>query len=308
MPTRFALLQTFVTVARLGSMKAAAEAMAITPGAISQRIRDLEGLSGERLFVRQRSGVTLSPAGARLFAALDEPFGVIESVARSLDPRAAGRVVVSTVGSFASTLLVPRLGEFTRDNPDVDVAVEIDSRVVDLHREPVDIAIRHGLGEDTGLESTWLVAPEMIVIASPGLLAAGPALKTAADCLRYPLIQDAARADWSLWFAAQGVDAPGADRGPAFAYDYLIVRAAVAGQGLGLVRDVYAEEDIRAGRLVQALDARWPSRFAYYAVAHPRALQRPAVRRFRDWLVAAIGSASPVLDPGQGVAGPTPRD
>lgn len=293
MPTRFALLQTFVTVARLGSMKAAAEAMAITPGAISQRIRDLEGLSGERLFVRQRSGVMLSQAGTRLFASLDEPFAAIGAVERSLGRQVTNRVLVSTAGSFAETMLVPRLGEFTRANPDIEVAIDIDSRPADLRRGPVDLAIRHGLGDDPGLESIWLAAPPMIVIASPALLAGGPPIATPADCLHYPLLQDVARADWPLWFAAQGIDAPAADRGPAFIYDQLIVRAAVVGQGLGLVREVYAQDELRAGRLVQVLETRWPSRFAYYVVTHPRALARPAVRRLRDWLVEVFTKAVP---------------
>jgi LysR family glycine cleavage system transcriptional activator len=72
-----------------------------------------------------------------------------------------------------------------------------------------------------------------------------------------------------------------------------MVKAAVSGQGLALVRNVYADDELRAGRLVQAIAVKWPTRFAYYAVGTPQALQRPAVRRFRDWLVAAAAGARP---------------
>ena len=69
-----------------------------------------------------------------------------------------------------------------------------------------------------------------------------------------------------------------------------LVRAAVAGQGLGLVREFYAAEELAAGRLVRALDISWPSRFGYYLVATPAALDRPLVRAFRNWLVEEMAA------------------
>jgi LysR family glycine cleavage system transcriptional activator len=82
----------------------------------------------------------------------------------------------------------------------------------------------------------------------------------------------------------QGVDAPQDLKDPLFSDDHLMVRAAVAGQGLALIRNVYADDDLRSKRLVQALAVRWPAQFAFHAVATPAALQRPAVRHCRDWL------------------------
>jgi LysR family glycine cleavage system transcriptional activator len=179
---------------------------------------------------------------------------------------------------------VPRLAGFARRHPEIEVALETESRVVDLKREPVDLAIRHGLGNYPGLEATWLVAPELIVVASPALLRSGTRISVPADCLAFPLLHDIDRNDWRLWFEAHGVAASRRLKGPSFADDHLMVRAAVAGQGLALVRDVYASDDLRARRLVRAVAASWPTRFAYYVVGTPEALQRPAVRRFRDWL------------------------
>ena len=91
--------------------------------------------------------------------------------------------------------------------------------------------------------------------------------------------------DWPLWFEAHGVTAPNANKGPAFSDNYLIVRAAVAGQGLALVQDIYVNDDLRSQRLVKALMVNWPPQFAYYVVATAEAMQKPAVRRFHDWLV-----------------------
>src|SRR5215469_12290839 len=125
---RFPLLQTFVAVARAGKMKQAAQDLALTPGAVSQRIRQLEEAAGRRLFTRTSTGVELSAAGEAMFVALAEPFQAIEAV---------------------------------------------------------DMAIRHGLGKYPGLNSTWLVAPELIVVASPDLLKNRAPLRRPADCLAF---------------------------------------------------------------------------------------------------------------------------
>ena len=282
---RFALLQTFVAVARAGKMKQAAQDLALTPGAVSQRIRQLEEVAGRRLFARTSAGVELSTAGEAMFAALAEPFRAIEAVDQELGAPSSRRVTVSTMPSFAAAWLVPRLAMFARLCPDIEVAVETGTRPVDLKREPIDLAIRHGLGKYPGLESTWLVAPELIVVASPDLLKNRAPLTRPADCLAFPLLHDLNRQDWPLWFEAQGVDAPHAKKGPAFSESHLIIRAAVGGQGLALVRDVYVDDDLRSQRLVRALTVNWPLQFAYYAVATAEAMQKHAVRRFRDWLV-----------------------
>lgn len=280
------LLETFVAVARSGRMRDAAVSLSLTAGAISQRVRELEELAGQRLFTRSRSGVTLNAAGQSLFDTLDEPFHRIEEARRRLEAPSPRRVRLSTMGSFAASWLVPRLSRFSQLHPDIDVELETGSRIVDLKREPVDLAIRHGLGDYPGLVSTQLVAPELIVVASPSLLAGRSPITTPADCLAFPLLHDADRADWRLWFEALAVEMPRNLKGPSFSDDHLMVRAAADGQGLALVRDTYADDDLRSGKLVRAIAITWPTRFAYYAVSTADALQRPAVRRLWDWLIS----------------------
>ena len=77
-----------------------------------------------------------------------------------------------------------------------------------------------------------------------------------------------------------------ADAGPAYADDHLLVRAAVAGQGLALVSTAYANPEIEAGRLVAPLDMSWPTKFAYYLVGAPKTFRRAAVRQFKDWILS----------------------
>src|ERR1700758_5303019 len=111
---RFALLQAFVTVARARKMKQAAHGLALSPGAVSQRVRQLEEAAGQRLFVRTRAGVELTTAGEAMFAALAEPFRAIEAVDGELGATPSRRVTVSTTPSFAATWLAPRLATFGR--------------------------------------------------------------------------------------------------------------------------------------------------------------------------------------------------
>lgn len=279
-------LRAFTETGRLGSLKAAAESLGVTPGAVSQQIRLLEDRIGVPLFVRARHGVYLTEAGARVHPGLLRGFDQIEKSLSTLQSLASEKAItISTVPSFASAWLVPRLGRFHELHPHIEVRVEASAKIVDFKRDRIDVALRHGLGHYPGLESIRLMAPVLLPVASPALLAKGRPIKNPLDCLDYPLLQDADRADWTLWLQALGVDAgEQAKRGASFEEDLLLLRAAAAGQGIALVQDTHAQEDIDSGRLVVALDKPWPSRFAYYIVCRQESLQRAEVQAFISWI------------------------
>ncbi|MDD5036529.1 MAG: LysR substrate-binding domain-containing protein, partial [Methylococcaceae bacterium] len=205
MPIPLQAFYIFFVVCRAGSMKDAAQELNVTPGAISQRILDLESQLGQRLFQRARSGVTKTDVGAELYAELKTAFQQIETVSRHrLTEHGFNCLVVSVMPSFASSWLVPRLGRFVSRCPKISLSLETDSRMVDLKSEPVDFAIRHGLGKYPGLEARWLMSPEMIVVGAPQLLRQGPPIHSPQDCLAYPLLHDSDRRDWGLWLQAHG--------------------------------------------------------------------------------------------------------
>lgn len=279
-------LRAFAEAGRHRSIKRAAAALGVTPGAVSQQIRQLEERLGVTLFTRTRYGVRLTDAGAKVHPALILAFDQIATSLGALEAiNAQPTLTISTVPSFAASWLVPRLGGFTAAHPEIEVRVEATSSLVDLRRNRADVAIRHGLGNYPGLVAEYLMAPVLLPVAAPALLAGRPPVTEPAACLGWPLLQDADRADWPLWLRASGVaDDPRAGRGPSFADDLLLIRAAVAGQGIALVRDIHAADEIASGRLVLVLDRPWPKDFAYYAVTLPEAASRPPVRVFLDWL------------------------
>ena len=287
-------LRAFAEVGRRGSVRAAADAMGVTPGAVSQQVRILEQRVGVPLFERSHRGLRLSPAGARVHPVLAHAFDQIEDALRSLETCAEPlTLTVSTVPSLAAAWLVPRLGRFTARHPDLEVRIEATMALVDLKHRRVDLALRHGLGDYPGLASVKILTPVLVPVASPALLSAGPPLRTPADCLAYPLLHEPGRADWRMWLEAHGVPSdPRAARGPSLEGDILLIRAAEAGQGLAVAPDVYAREEIARGSLAVALDCAWPENFAYYAVARPEVMCRPEVRAFVDWLAAEAGGAA----------------
>jgi LysR family glycine cleavage system transcriptional activator len=189
------------------------------------------------------------------------------------------------VPSLAALWLVPRLGSFTTAHPEVEIAIETDTRMIDLAADPVDLVIRHGLGRYGGLTSYWLMAPELVVVASPKLLQRGPPIERLADCLRYPLLHDIERQDWRMLFEAMRIKASVSETGTAYADDHLLVRAAAAGQGLALVSTAYAKTEVDGGRVVSPLKVRWPTKFAYYLVGRPQTFRRPVVRQFKTWIL-----------------------
>ncbi|MBF3231328.1 LysR family transcriptional regulator, partial [Pseudomonas aeruginosa] len=244
-------LRAFVETARHGNLTRAAAAMGVTPGAVSQQLRALQARTGVVLFQRFSHGMRLTPEGEQVYPGLRQAFEQITASLAQLESiNARQTLTVSTEPSFAATWLVPRLGQFSASHPQVEVRVEATALLADLRRERIDVAIRHGLGDYPGLDVQALMAPPLIPVASPRLLAEGPEIREAIDCLAYPLLQESERNDWRLWLRAMGVeDDPRSERGPAFADDLLLVRAAEAGQGIALVREIHARAEIVSGRL-----------------------------------------------------------
>ena len=283
-------LRTFAEVGRHGSIKLAAAALGVTPGAVSQQIKGLELRLGVPLLERRHREVRLTTGGQRLFGPLSSAFQQVDEAVQPFTDRKPRRetLTVSTTPSFAASWLVPRLGAFCMQYPDMDVRVDSSVRPVDLRNEAVDVALRHGAGEYPGLTTVRLFTPRLIAICSPTLLKDSYPIREPRDCLCYPLLQDRDRSVWTQWFEKQDVSdlSPGLTaKGPSFENDLLLIRAAIAGQGLALVRDIYAQEELCAGRVIAAFDKSWPTPLSYFFVVRPEMMQTVRVKAFRNWLV-----------------------
>lgn len=293
MPTSLLALRAFAEVGRHGSVKAAAAALGVTKGAVSQQVKALEDRLGVPLFVRGNREIHLTRAGRDLLGPVLEGFDQIHGALATFEAQRSRRrtiLRVSTTSSFAATWLVSRLGRFATAHPQIDLSLRTSSNLVPIGGEGsgIDIAIRHGLGDYPGLKAERLLQPRLVPVGSPALLHSA-AIASPKDCLRLPLLQDADGMDWSLWLKAFGVDDPAglAALGPRLGDEHLLIRAAIEGQGLALVRDTYAAEEIASGRLAIALDAPQPVAFAYWFVTRPERTAW-AISAFRDWIFAEV--------------------
>jgi len=273
-------------------MAAAAGALGITPGAVSQQIKSLEARLGLILIERRGRRTKLTPAGVRLYAAMSDGFAKIEAALHEIG--SSDRTVtlrVSTVSSFATAWLIPRIGRFTEKHRSIDVRIETSAKLADFHRGGVDVALRHGEGPYPGLTSIKFLDPRLIPVASPLLLNGGVKIRSLREVLQYPLLHDGALAEWPNWFRSEGIEDPRMHRGPAFEDDLMLLRAAAAGQGVALIRDIYLDEGTAGGPLTQVLDQCPTSPRAYYLVAAYPAM--PHVEAFKNWILEEAQAVRP---------------
>jgi LysR family glycine cleavage system transcriptional activator len=287
MPPSLTAARSFEAAARALNFTRAAEELGLTQGAISHQIRELEGRLGVRLFERDARGLQLTESGRRYLPFVREALDRLragEEVLRKAERSAV--LTVSVSPNFAAKWLVPRLGAFSKSYPDLDLRISAIARHVDLAREDIDLAVRHGDGQWPDLDVTQLCVEELFPVCSPGLLRAGPPIETVADLLRHTLIHDRDATHWRQWLADFGIDDTAIARGPVFDQTGLAIDAAVAGQGIALARSALAALDLRAGRLVRPLAERRPATFAYWIVCRRAVANSSKIKRFRTWLLA----------------------
>jgi len=279
-------LPSFEAAARHLSFSKAADELRVTHGAVSRAVRNLEDHLGVQLMIRATRSVRLTPIGAS-FAA--EIRGVLEHLAAATSAatgQTSGIVNVSTIDSFAARWLMPRLFRFRRAYGDIDVRVATSERLADFISDGIDIAIRCGGGQYPGLSAELLMKEDHFPVCSPKLLRGRYPLRAPADLIRHTLLHDVFTVDWAIWLHSAGIDHVDPHRGPTFLSSDHAIQAAVQGEGVVLGRSTLVADELAAGRLVRPFELSLPAGFAYYVVYPQRALQRPCVTAFRDWLVA----------------------
>lgn len=279
-------LKAFEAAARHLSVKAAAEELFVTPGAVSQMLKTLETHLGVKLFERVNRGIYLTPAGRDYLPAIRNAFRQIAEASRRVAASNEGGLLTASVTPFfASAWLVPRLKSFQDTHPDIDLQIVTSSALVDFSRSGVDIAVRHGLGRYAGLRSDRVVAVEMVVVAAPSLVERIGLPASSEDLLRWPLVHDTERKGWNLWFQGNGIEEIRAPRGPSFDDSSLLLKAVLTGQGAGLLPAAMVAGEIEGGQLVQLLEATHMEDFAYYLVCPEITQNDPKITAFREWIL-----------------------
>jgi LysR family glycine cleavage system transcriptional activator len=281
-------LRAFEATARHLSVKQAASELCVTPGAVSQMVKTLELRLGVMLFNRLNRRLTLTEAGRTYLPSVRSAFRQIAEATGRVSARAdSGLLSVSTTPFFANAWLVPRLTSFQQAHPDIDLQISTSSAPVDLARSGIDVAIRHGLGRYAGLASERVLTLEVVPVASPQLVRQRGMPGCAADLARWPLVHDAERQAWHRWFSARGLLELGTLRGPSFDDPTLMLKAVLAGQGVGLLPMALVASEIDQDHLVKLADEAWVEDLAYYLVYPAASIDRPKVAAFRRWITSA---------------------
>ncbi len=288
-------LRAFAVAARHLSLTRAAAELGVTPGAVSQQIKQLEDQLGCALFRRGGRTLALTAEGRACLPGLIEGFDRLKSALEAI-PQLGGRgpLTVSVAPSFAAKWLVPRLDRFSARHPQIDVRISATMQLVDFDDDDIDCAIRYGAGGYAGLAIEKLMDESVLPVCSPALVKRGHALRSPADLKRYTLLhdsspdQDPSCPDWGMWLKAAGVSGVDARRGLHFNQSSLVIEAAISGRGVALAKGSLAQGDLRAGRLRALFDLRQPLKFAYYFVAPPSRAAMDKVAAFRTWLKAEV--------------------
>ncbi len=239
-------LRAFETVARLGSVRKAAEALALTHGAVSRRVAKLSEDLGFDLLERDGRGIRPTAAGQALHQTVGRCFGEIGATIEGLRAtlQQSGTLVVSCEPSVAMRWLIPRLPSFQAAQPNVAVHLSVGGGPVEFRRDRIDLAIRR---LDFALPESWhvqrLFAEQVGPVMSPGLVAGFSAG-------RYLALGSKTRPDaWPNWLAAHPlVGRPSEIR--YFDHHFLVVEAAAAGLGVAMSPRILAVDDIERQRLV----------------------------------------------------------
>ena len=234
--------------------------------------------------VRGKVASRFEDLGDRALRNIAEPVRVY----RVLPPAEPGRadvLTVSTSPNFAAKWLVHRLGSFAAMHPQIDLRISATVQHVNLARDGIDVAIRHGEGEWPGLHVTRLAAEELFPVCSPRLLRGRNALQEPADLARLPLLHHKDRGDWERWLVAAGIGAEAAARGTIFNQASMAIDAAVDGQGAALARSALVAGDLRKGRLARPFRFALAVPYAYWIVCTRSVADQPKIVTFRNWLL-----------------------
>jgi LysR family transcriptional regulator, glycine cleavage system transcriptional activator len=273
-------IEAFVQVARLGSVKAAAEALALSSPALSRRLQAMERYLGHALFERRHQAMVLNADGERL---LREIAPSLDALALAME-RASGtgelmRLRLGVPPLFASQRLMPHLAELRARHPDLHIDIDTAAHGLARLDEGLDAAITIAKEIDPHLHSRRIDSNRVVAIGSRALGIADPAQLAGATIFVHRDLPDT----FDYWREAIGLP----DLEPAaidhFDSGQLILDAAAQGLGVAFMLESHLKE-AHDERLVQLFDLKVESPYSYWFACRRAGLTRPAVKLFHDWL------------------------
>lgn len=283
-------LQAFAKAAETLSFKSAAEALHVSPSALTRRIQALEDQLGVALFRRLNPGLELTREGSRYLESVGRVLDELRRAHKGLRADLHAPLRVSALQSFTEGWLVPHLRDFEEHCPGIELEVTATLRYADFDRDPVDVAIRFGTGPWGDLHSEPLLDLTYFPVCSPGLVDGDPPLRRPEDLRNHALLVVSQVPEaWPHWLQAAGVGDLVARR--VISYDHLgiALSAAEAGHGVALCARFLCDSRLESGRLCVPFEFPLVSPSTYHLVCRPEGLEDPRIVALRDWLVDSLG-------------------
>lgn len=277
-------LEAFIQVARLGSVKAAAEELALSTPALSRRIQALERYVGRPLFERKHQALEINDDGDAL---LNDIAPALDSIAMSVDKLISGgnqlRLRLGVMPLFASQRLLPMLGELRSAFPLLHIDIETTPHPIPRLGEGIDAAIHLSREPDSSLHVVNLGSEYIHLFGSRELLDQNP-VETPEDLMKHTLLvhrdMPSIFDDWKKRLGKESIEPAGID-----SYDSGPLMLEAAAHGLGVAVMLASHFTLAHDpRLEKILDFNIESPYRYYFMCRPRALQNRAVKIFNDWL------------------------
>ncbi|HTB68616.1 MAG TPA: LysR family transcriptional regulator [Steroidobacteraceae bacterium] len=295
-------IEAFLSVARHKSFRRAAAELGVTPSAISQAVRALEGRIGATLFIRTTRSVGLTEAGGKFLARAKPAFEELVAaagIARGLGERPSGLLRLTVPRAVIPLLLQPLIASFCREYPQVEVEIAASEELVDLAAEGFDAGIRLGQFIAADMVAVRLTPPfRFVIVGSPAYLARSGHPTAPQDLRHHACLRlrrpNGAVALWSLKDGGRALEV--AVSGPLLANDIpTLLGAALEGTGLAQVPEPIAAAALTAGRLVQVLERFAPMTPGVFLYHPGRRQVMPKLRAFIDHVKGHSARMSPIL-------------
>jgi LysR family glycine cleavage system transcriptional activator len=279
----------------------AADALCVTPAAVSHQIRSLEDSLGVALFLRTKQGLQLTREAEHYLEGVQAGFARLEEATARLKSSASPRTLrVNAPAGFASRWLSPRLPSFISRYADVEIRLTTNRiGIDDVRRGLVDVAVRYEADPLPDVTNLPFLRDEVFPVCSPALAQRGTdgwkGLLSSTTLLHVEcgLVGTTAHPNWQQWLKLAGLQEVRNDRGPVFDHGDLAIDAALAGQGVMLGKRALIEQELRSGKLVCPLPLDFRFSFQHRLSQARARADDPAVRAFSHWLLHEVGDAAP---------------
>ncbi|MBW4709273.1 LysR family transcriptional regulator [Roseobacter sp. YSTF-M11] len=275
-------LRAFEAAGRHESFTRAAEELGVSHSAISRHVRGLEHRLGAQLFRDLPRGVQLTADGKAYLARIMPALDVISEATEELEAAPAGQITVSSETLFAQRFLIPRLPEFYKACPEIEVRLDASQSLADIERYEADIAVRFLISGGVDAPSDLLTDALLYPYAAPTLIPRGEIAPE--DLLQFRLLKDRGRNVWQQWFEAAGLGGEAITEPRWRMRSTLAIEAVIHGHGVYLGSAECVDMECRMGRLIRCSDVGIRSG-AYHLVYGSRGVRRRALRQFRNWLL-----------------------